>query len=117
VPQRFSYTSPPTIVAAAGTASTDYTPRANVDIVITNTSVSVKLPTGAVDSLSSVGLATVNGLQIDGTSTAQNDASDTRVILRPGDNYAFSWTGATPGATAQLHFDGVQYPLGEAPWE
>jgi hypothetical protein len=120
MPQRFGYTSPPIIVAADGTASTTYTPRGNIDLVITNTAVSVMATIAGVvqvDPLNSIGLATVNGAQIDNTDTGQADASDTRFVLTPGDNYEFTWTGATPGATAQLHFDGVQYPLGKAPLE
>lgn len=116
MPQRFSYTSPPVTVGAAGTAETNFTPRANVDVVITNTAVSVKVA-GAVDTSSSTGLAFVNGQQIDGTSKGQNDSSDTRFTLTAGDNYRFSWTGASPGGIAQLHFDGVQYAAGTSPWE
>jgi len=117
MPQRFDYTSPPVTISSAGAGSTQYTPRANVDIVITTTGTSVLLPTGAVDPLASTGIVTVNNRVVEGSSRANNDSSDTRLVLRPGDNYEFTWANATPGAIAQIHLIGVQYDAGAAPWE
>jgi hypothetical protein len=117
MPQRFDFTSPPVIISAGGAGATQYTPRANVDIVITNTGTSVRLPSGAVDPIASTGIVSVNNRVIEGTSRANNDSSDTRMVLRPGDNYEFTWAGATAGAVAQIHLIGVQYDAGGAPWE
>jgi len=101
-----------TVATAAGDAEATVQPPGQVDYVITlsnvSTATNVKQPSG---------VALKNGFQVDVTDGASSDSSDTRVLLRPGDEYTFRWTGCDSGTACTLTVSGVQYPAGTAPLE
>lgn len=94
-----------------GVAMADISPGGNVDWVI---------QTSNVDSDSvkqSSGVAYVDGFQRDTTDTGNSDTSDTRIVLVSTAVYRFIWSGCTPGANCTVVVHGVQYAIGQAPWE
>lgn len=76
------------------------------------TSTAVKVPTAIVYRGF---VAQAN--QVEGSYTGSNDASDTRIVLQPGEQIICVWTGGDVGATATYTIQGVQYPPGQAPPE
>ena len=82
----------------------------------------IKYTTVTVSTANSQPVATVyrgaqNGTVLDATYTGANDTSDTRIVLRQGEQLFVVWVGGDPGATATATFACVQYDPDTAPVE
>lgn len=113
-PTRFKR-SVPVVLDATGGGQADIAPTGG-DWVIVHNSVSVSSnvnePTAKVylNGVSPAGF-------IEGSYTGSNDASDTRIVAREGDQLSCVWAGGDAGARASWYLTVVQYPAGTAPLE
>lgn len=96
---------------AAGTGTVTYTARG--DVLIQLTRVLVVGPNGANPVLQTTAAIEVNGDDLDGSQTGNNDTSDTQHLMLAGDILTCTWTGGDVGATATLTLRGIQYAAGQ----
>jgi hypothetical protein len=86
------------------------------DLVVTlqtlSTTTAVKVPTGKIYRN-----AVTDANFLEGSYTASNDSSDTRIVLYASESLICLWTGGDPGATATYRISGVLYSPGQAPAE
>ena len=54
---------------------------------------------------------------VEGSYSGANDSSNTRIVLKQGEQLICAWTGGDAGARASLVAQVVQYPAGTAPLE
>ncbi len=104
------------VLDSTGAGQVTISPRGFFDWVVTVSSVNVttatKVPTANVYK-NFVGISNF----IEGSYTGNNDASNTRIVLRPSESAICVWAGGDAGATATYRVSGVQYPPNQAPLE
>lgn len=96
---------------AAGGGFVTYTARG--DVLITITRVLVVGPGGVPPTLQTTAYVDVNGDDLDGSETGNNDTSDTQHLMLAGDILTCRWAGGDPGAVATLTLRGFQYDAGK----
>lgn len=101
---------------ASGNGEVIFYPAASQDWVVTHTGLLQEAP-GVADPAQPTAKAYVNGIFREGSQSASLDASDTRFVFNPGDEYKIVWTGAEPGSRLTATLNIVQYPAGTAPLE
>lgn len=103
-----------TVLDASGAGLVDFVPPG----VEWATQITAVLVTTAVPNPPvSTSLAYINGTYVEGSENGNNDSSDSRFVLNPGDDYQIRWSGGPPGAIASATLTAIQYPVGQAPAE
>lgn len=104
------------VADASGTAVVEFQTRGSVDWVVLLVNVSARMPNPASKTQAAI-VATMNGNQIDSTSSGNQDVSPQRNPMSSGDTYAFTFTGCDVGAVCVVTLSGVAYPYGQGPRE
>lgn len=100
---------------AAGAGEVIFTPTASQDWVITHNGLLQE--TAVVNAAQPTAKVYLNGIFREGSQSAGLDASDTRFVVNPGDEFRVVWAGAQPGARLSSTLAIVQYDAGTAPLE
>jgi hypothetical protein len=101
---------------ASGSGAASFTARGDVLITSMRTVVTVPSTTGnptGTPVLQSTAMVEINGDDLDGSQTANNDTSDTQHLMLAGDVLICTWSGGDVGATATLTIWAIQYPAGQ----
>lgn len=97
-------------LGATGGGSVSFTARG--DVLIQLTRVVVVAAGGGTPVNQSTAMIDVNGDDLDGSETANNDTSDTQHLMLAGDVLTCTWSGGDVNATATLTLRGIQYEAG-----
>lgn len=111
-PIRQTYPLSVVILDARGNGSVQFTARG--DVLIQHTNVRV-LPVSPATSSTLIPTATidVNGVFLEGSQTANLDASDTQHLMLAQEVLTCTWTGGDPGAKATCTIRGFEFLAGQ----
>jgi hypothetical protein len=111
-PLRQTWPLPAVTLDANGNGATTFTARG--DVLIQHTNVLV-LPVAPATSskLIPTALIDVNGQFLEGSQSANLDASDTTHLMLAQEVLTCTWTGGDPGARATATLRGFQFPTGQ----